>query len=514
MDWLNGTFFKFSLIAVVSILTVFIACKREGATDLRGDSRAKYVSPALLTVSDHDLINDHKRFIALGVAELVNNNTLANLQNSIFNIENYLDGYTSVDIAVIKNIVSYSNSAYLVPNAGNGNEFGDAINYAVTSSSPENGNIVLINNNTWDWAMLEGYINNGVTFRSYIEIPDYQSLTAPQKAKPIVVVPKVTDLSEEMIFPVTGYRWDAVNSKIVQQIIADESELYDPNSPFYIWLVDYGAGTKPDAPSTKSCTGDFAPLCGDDYCDEECGEVWPDCADCIPDKNKKLKIKKYAALIDNRVRNICTSGSGEKWREMTGNYKIAFGCIIETPAGFQKTYTGSFGDCSPLKRSSVHLCHTKLIGCGNSCNNGGATWSEDYPKSTTALISGGYGCAVPVLDHNFNPKKSEIYIYFYEDDYNKLPFQLNQYTLTVQKTGFWSIPMPYYSKHTPFGVYDVNGRKSPAASYTEYVGSLITVTRIKPTDWQDWSLNPIVPSTDEIEIITPNGDFKYVLTYE
>jgi len=158
------------------LLSVFIACTREKKDDI-SNSEAKYVSPTLPTTSDPDLINDHKRFIALGMAELVNNNTMADLPNSINNIHDYLDLYASLDLVKMSNIVHTTNSAYLVPNVGSGNELGDAINYAINASSVENGNIVALNNNTWDWDMLEGYVNAGKTFGCYLELPDFQSLT-------------------------------------------------------------------------------------------------------------------------------------------------------------------------------------------------------------------------------------------------------------------------------------------------------------------------------------------------
>ena len=127
----------FSSITLLLLSIVLVACRRESiVTD---EARPAYVSPTLLSINDHDLINDHKRYIALGVAELVNNSALADLPNSINNIHNYLDGFTSLDIALIKNTVHFTNSAYLVPSAGTGNEFGDAINYAINFSGTEYG---------------------------------------------------------------------------------------------------------------------------------------------------------------------------------------------------------------------------------------------------------------------------------------------------------------------------------------------------------------------------------------
>ncbi len=404
------------LLATMGIFVFVFGCQREKDNNSEHlGPETEYVTPVFPIVSDNDIINDHKRFIALGMAELLNNPSMANLSTSKSNIENYLGASTSKDVAVFKHLVHMQNNAYDVPASGTNNELGDAINYAVNTSYTENGVIVNLHGHTWNWDMLEGYIDNSVTFNSYIQIPDYQSLTPTQKSKPIVVVPKITDVDDELLFPITAYKWDLLQNKIVQHTIQDEDEIYDQNSTYYFWFVDYGEVQQPTASSTKSCVGDFAPLCPDDYCDEECGEDESNCTDCSSDKNKKLKIKKYAVLRDNRVRNICTSGPGEKYRYMVGNYKIAYGCIIDQPNGHQSWHRGSFA-CTPLKRSSVHTCRTKL-NCSQHCDNGGATWSQDYP---TSLNSAGTNCDVPILDEHFNPKKSVIYIYFYTDNYNKL----------------------------------------------------------------------------------------------
>jgi len=85
--------------------------------------------------------------------------------------------------------------------------------------------------------------------------------------------------------------------------------------------------------------------------------------------------------------------------------------------------------------------------------------------------------------------------------------------ITGQTGTSWSIPLKYYSRHSPFRKNDPLGMKWKSDNFAEGPGTYAYVAVINPLDWQNWTLNPAVPSSDEIEIISPAGDFKFVLTY-
>ena len=286
-----------STLFLVVFISVFIACKRESKNDL-GNSQAKYVTPSPHSVSTMTELNDQKRYIALGLSELLTNSSMADLPNSKFNIFSYLAGFTSQDVMPMHSLVNESNNAYKVPTALANNEFGDAINYTVGNSSAENFAIYSLNANLWQWNALEKVVFGTKIWNAFIQIPDYPSRSPAYLTRPVCVVPMITDLNDDPIFPISAYIWDAANSKVIQHSIQDLDEIND-NPTYMIVVVDYAPGiTLPPDDPLGLCTGDWAPTCGNGICEAFCGETIDNCPDCEASKNKVLVIKKYALTMD------------------------------------------------------------------------------------------------------------------------------------------------------------------------------------------------------------------------
>jgi|GEM_PF-1550467 len=189
---------------------------------------------------------------------------------------------------------------------------------------------------------------------------------------------------------------------------------------------------------------------------------------------------------------------------------MAYGAFVEKPNNNVIRTSGIF-DYDKLKRSSAHLESQAMWTCVPTANNSGATWSKDYPDRRFNS-AGLYQVGGAVIDQHFNPQLTNVAMFWYHYDENGF-----RNSVSISKSSAYSnVSIDYKSKHSPMGGWDPStNQKMTSTSYGfwPFTSASAQLQLTIPSDWQNWVTNPIVPSSDEMTITTPNGDFMYVLEY-
>jgi len=242
-----------SLVTVLFLTLIsFYSCKKQKIESSEkpliqlGGNPTAVIYPVF---ADNDKINDHLRHLAFGAASLMDPIYLQALtcDDYISGMENQIEtDQEEVGFEEIKNNINYSifkwyGSVGSPPYAQR--DFYTSIEEAINWSNTYYNTLNIPRLLPWtgyDAPALGGFQYNNGGYATVFRIPGWKTLqTSPSRlSKPIVVVPNEIDVNDDIILPIIGFTYDAVNDKVDLVQWATEEDFEDETG-YYIWVVDY-----------------------------------------------------------------------------------------------------------------------------------------------------------------------------------------------------------------------------------------------------------------------------------
>lgn len=507
-------------LSILAFLLLVLSCNKKSDEETRvKNAPLDYTTPAVfvtLNYGDYAAYNRTIGFIAKGFAALGERDSTIQTTNFKRQVEN-LTKWEQARVAWL--VQSLPDSLFQEPlQLPNGNDFGDAHDFLVNYLFHQGG----FSFNPFDWNSnkLEGFIIDNVCRATYVRIPNLDDLTLAEKNRPLLVIPDVwVQYNVRGSFPMTGFYYDETDEMIKEFTFNTEDE-YEDQTQWYIWHIDTEVCTVPSSLSGGTgkgkCTGDYAPICGDNYCDEECGEVYPPCMDCHPDKNKVLRIKAIKVLRDDkRIAN-----SNERWRESwwDGEYEMAYSAIV-VHANDKTDWVSQDRFWNRVKRSDIHHCKRRILFGNVTCDSDNDVWIDNLERyEYHTKLTGGIGkepreC---ILSRNFNPRTDYIFLLFYEEDYDTHK-STEVYT---NKSGTKTVPinvgtLSYLSGNDGWGMpFGTKDHFTPSHQEGDGVGGWNHIVQVTPFEWKNWQLDTIVPPSMLYHFNGNNWGINYGLEFE
>lgn len=519
-----------SLLAILGIILFIYSCKKQTSqNELENPFNVKTTAVSLPVFPNLERINDHLRHLAFGTASLFDTIylTSSNANGYISEMEKYADNkLEEKEFEYINNYINiYKFRNYLTGSSPFQYHFSmsDAINGSNTNYTNYN-----IRANLWaayDPGAFAGFSYNNKEFQTTFGIPNYTVLkNDPSRLlKPIVVVPNELDGSDEMVLPIIGFYYDKLND-VVDTIMWQDEDDFEDDERFYIWVIDYNEKVEYNSGNNyNDCTGEYAPVRDDEYCDEFCGEndsMSPfDCSN-----RRKVWIETFQFVEDYKQRSSC--GTKYNWLEskLGGRYEIGYSAMVVHGNGRAKVRGGVFNNTlqkDELVRSRKRgSCTYKFKNSNNIVNDITTLYWWDYDIHHPNFEEDKAKQEKAYLSKNYKPWRDTIYFMVYEYDLYK-ESRIKEVEIFYRNNK--SAKLQYCTRKNQGPIGDKNHNKliynynvlSPTYSSFPYTpqSNPVQVIMITPDSWPGKGLNTI--ASDEFEIVGTNvggGSFPDVFS--
>ena len=352
---------------------------------------------------------------------------------------------------------------------------------------------------SWSSSFYYSFRFGSESYNLLLRVPqlDEQGYFAEVSGLPIIFIGQEV-LGNESYF---GYSWDRSTGKIYTHFMDDDKiENMIDNKLAYIVSIDFednDLGGNGNGLQSSNCDGGW--LCGDDFCDLDCGEPEA-CLDCLFNGNRTLSLIQVKIDDDKRFGKWGNSpGVSDKYfvNALGGKYKLALNSTVIHANNKWDELRNE--DIRPKWRQK-EVKRVKIRTRKNR-EKGSATMKSVWLKGDLDAKNNNTGI---ILSKHFNPNKAKVYVSLYERD----QFFVSKSQHSTPRSGLVD-NMYWRSRNMP-------SLCGPAKEYYEKNNSsnpfpwpwLACMKEINPSDWT----NPTGLVKDEITISSENVTF--VLRYE